>query len=135
MKPEFNFENSKAEFFVDEQGHKVRIYSRDCGKSPLVHGAYLMDGYWSIRNYTVDGEPVYAPLGYPIVGEWKEPHPAESWPQGKIVEVSDVLGGPKFLRRFYEYDPEDQVFKCFEDGENWKGDGGFYEWGFAREPK
>jgi len=133
VKPKFNFENSKAEFFVDEQGHKVRIYSRDCGKSPLVHGAYLMKGHWIIGNYTLEGKPVYDPLGYLIVGEWKEPpHPAESWPREKIVEVRNGAGVEWVLRRFYSYRLEEPHFSCFREGRN---KGLILNWNFIREPE
>jgi len=132
----FDFKTSTSEFFVNRLGMKVRIYARDCGPSKGVHGAYLSNEFWQMAPFTEEGNsPTIWRSAYDIVGEWREPHPAESWPQGKIVEVSAILGGSQFLRRFYEYDIENQVFKCFKDGEDGNGEGELYDWKFAKEPK
>ncbi len=133
MTNQFDFTKSTAKYFVSRGGYKIHICARGMGSVHPVHGAvHVNTNVWSLVSMNADGQFIdeSSPHAYDIVGEWRDPHPAELWKPGKIIEVSQ--NSTKWtLRRFVRYDQATGDTICFVDGQTDET----YCWKYAREPE
>ena len=100
-----------GKFYKTRGGYKVRIDATDYAGNHPVSGLLIANNKRQGYNWTSKGRDVddNFPSYLDIVSEWVEPHPAESWPEGCLVAVSDAyenpLDAPKLrVEKFKKFD-------------------------------
>ena len=89
----------KGKFYRLENGQKVEIYAVH-EKQGVIHGVLYASNFGvSFMAWALDGTPFCHFSDHAIKEEWGEKHPAEDWPKGRIVEVSNDKQ-TWYLRRF-----------------------------------
>lgn len=123
----------KGKFYKLMNGLKAEIYAVHENYN-IVHGViYKGDGVITLAEWGLDGRAV--PISQTIMMNWEEKHPAEDWPPGTIVEVSNDEKSWK-LRRFVgvnkNLDPSISTyhFVTSEDGHP-----SLVSWRYVRLPK
>ena len=92
----------EGKFYRLHDGRKARIYEI-YGEQRVIHGViYEPDETLTLAKWNLSGSAPGLGLEYYIKEEWREKHPAEDWPRGKVIEVS-INGSVWSLRRFREY--------------------------------
>ena len=100
----------KGKFYRTALGYKAEVYAIH---GNVIHGVVYIAykpclASWSLYGVSSHGDHL-------LCEEWSEPHPAEKWGEGTIVEVSDN-GKDWYLRRFHAYSKFTKDFVTFEEG-------------------
>ena len=100
----------KGKFYRTSLGYKAEVYAIH---GNVIHGEVYIAykpclASWSLYGVSSHGDHL-------LCEEWSEPHPAEKWGEGTIVEVSDN-GKDWYLRRFHAYSKFTKDFVTFEEG-------------------
>lgn len=97
-----------GKFYRTRGGRKARIYSTDAGTdaAAMIHGAIRSRGgdLWVQQGWALDGSVCESQTDDDIIGEWVEPHPAESWPVDAKIQVRNCDSQGWVYRHFARYE-------------------------------